>query len=133
MKVRLSVILVCCVASIVVGCVNSPPVNLAAAPTDEEIRSADYGLPVSFEVCKSVAEAAIRKRMRDPDSTQFNSVGCRKSYWLDHHSGTVFGYLFTGNYNSKNGFGGYIGFRPFRGVIRDNGNGPRVVKLRTFN
>lgn len=58
---------------------------------------------------KMAAEATVRSRMKDPDGVQFRNV---RVVW-DGDKG-----LTCGEYNAKNGFGAYIGFRPFVG----NGN-----------
>lgn len=51
----------------------------------------------------SEAQDAVRQIMKDPDSTQFREV----SACPDDPT------LMRGEYNSKNGFGAYVGFQPF--------------------
>ncbi|WP_054529057.1 hypothetical protein [Erythrobacter sp. SG61-1L] len=49
------------------------------------------------------AEDAVRRAMKDPDATQFREV----SACPDDPA------LIRGEYNSKNGYGAYVGFQPF--------------------
>ena len=103
----------------------------ASAPTDEEIRDADYGNPVEAGECIRVAQDFIAAQLIDPGSAQFRNVSCHRG-WEGNVpiSGlaATFGYRFVGSVNGKNRFGGYVGFRTFTGVVRDNGYGPRVVR-----
>lgn len=50
------------------------------------------------------AEDAVRRVLKDPDSAKFQEMVVR-----DHRGGKVV----CGNVNSKNSYGGYVGFTPF--------------------
>ena len=110
-------------------------------PTDEEIRSADrgnpvdsadYGNPVDVGECVRLAQEFIASRMKDPGSAQFSNVICYKGWKViqptEGGPSIAYGYPFEGNVNAKNSFGGYVGFTPFRGIVRDDGIGPRVTR-----
>jgi len=60
---------------------------------------------VSFLVgcAQSEAEEAVRRQMKDPDATEFREV---TSCAADRQ-------LYKGEYNAKNSFGAYTGFKPF--------------------
>ena len=106
---------------LVIGC--------ASAPTEEEIANADYGEPVSYEDCANVAKRFIANKMKDPESARFADFQCYRGWQGNVPMAGVqatYGYVFTGNVNAKNSFGGYTGYTPFGGVVRDEGFGPRV-------
>ena len=50
------------------------------------------------------AEAVVRANLRDPDSAQFKDI------IVFRHSNK---HTACGSVNSKNGLGGYVGYRPF--------------------
>ena len=52
---------------------------------------------------QSEAEEAVRRQMKDPDATEFREV---TSCAADRQ-------LYKGEYNAKNSFGAYTGFKPF--------------------
>jgi len=103
----------------------------AGVPTKSEIASADYGQNVAKEECIRIAKRFITSKMRDPTSVLFDGVKCQKGWRGDvplAGVSTTFGYHFAGNVNGKNGFGGYAGATPFAGIVRDDGEGARVVR-----
>ena len=105
--------------------------SCASVPDQSEIAAADYGSLVSADTCEQVATSFVTKLMKDPASTKFDNFTCSKGW-----EGKVpvvgvtstYGYRFTGLVNSKNSFGGYTGSTPFKGIVRDDGNGARVVR-----
>jgi len=104
-------------------------VGCASAPTEEEIANADYGEPVSYQDCAKVAKQFIANKMKDPDSARFADFQCYRGWRGNVPMAGVqatYGYVFTGNVNAKNSFGGYTGYSQFGGVVRDEGFGPRV-------
>lgn len=63
------------------------------------------------------AEEAVRREMRDPDSVHFRNVHL--------YSGVSPGwYKFCGEFNARNGFGGYTGFQHF---LADVVSGPKGI------
>ena len=106
-------------------------IGCASLPTEEEISNADYGFDVSVSSCKDVAELFIKDKMKDPSSAQFTDFECYAGYEGNVPIAGVsatFGYRFYGQVNAKNSFGGYTGYSPFAGIVRDDGNGPKVVR-----
>tara|TARA_B100000029_G_C17229186_1_gene834681 strand:- start:168 stop:575 length:408 start_codon:yes stop_codon:yes gene_type:complete len=105
--------------------------SCASIPNEDDISKADYGLAVSFSDCESQATEFISNRMKDPSSAKFVDFECYRGY-----EGSVplagvsitYGYRFYGQVNAKNSFGGYTGYTPFAGIVRDDGNGPVVVR-----
>jgi len=112
MRRLFTVIAVCALA----GC-NTAPI------TQAELDNADYGQPMTAKQCTDVAEQFVRSTLKDPMSAQFTSGGaCVKGALRDGliRGGTThFGYLQTGTVNAKNSYGGYVGFRPYKVVMRN--------------
>ena len=105
--------------------------SCASAPTEDEIRNANYGNQVEISECVSVAQEFIAYRLKDPSAAQFSNVQCYQG-WEGNVPiagvSTTFGYRFVGSVNGKNSFGAYVGFVPFSGIVRDDGYGARVVR-----
>jgi hypothetical protein len=61
------------------------------------------------------AKAAVTQTLRDPESTEFRSVvvrhrNCRSGTCIEDPAGPA---LVCGEYNAKNGYGGYAGYDRF--------------------
>lgn len=102
------------VTALVCGC--------ASAPTPEEVAAADYGQEMKPGECLAVVEPFIADKMKDPGSVQFRHTDCQKGFWgsapifgMPH----AFGYIQIGMINAKNAYGGYVGFRPYKALIRN--------------
>ena len=65
-----------------------------------------YGTVGRHYAIKNRAEQALRDRMRDPGSVQFRNIRA-----VVQRDGTRV--VVCGEYNAKNGFGAYTGFRGF--------------------
>lgn len=76
----------------------APPPPAAPVNPDDELRGISR-----FVIDK--AKKAVRERLKDPESAKFKNVSTHKT--------PAGGLLVCGNVNSKNSFGGYVGFRPF--------------------
>lgn len=104
----------------------------ASAPTQQQIAAADYGRPMTQSECLSIAEQAIADQLKDPSSAQFrNEAPCHTGYSNNVPllgRSAQFGYIQDGEVNGKNGFGGYVGFRPYHVLMR---NGVVVVSCIT--
>lgn len=98
------------------GC-NTAPIAQA------ELDNADYGQPMTTQQCANVAEQFIRSTLKDPMSAQFTTYSkCVKGVLRDgliNGGKTHFGYLQKGTVNAKNSYGGYVGFRSYQAIIRD--------------
>ena len=104
------------------------------APSDEEIRNADYGIPIPNDACIAAVESRMKQSLLDPYSVIFEGVSCGgKSWQARGFEKPAFGYRFSGAYNAKNSFGAYVGLKRWKGIIRDDGSGPRVVAVCAFS
>lgn len=103
----------------------------SSAPTENEIDAVDFGLSMSEAECLAVAKPFVRLRMGDPESVIFEDLKCYRGL-----EGAVpvarvkatYGYRFAGQIDSKGITGRYSGMTPFSGVVRDDGDGPKVVR-----
>ena len=106
-------------------------VGCSSIPTEEQISAADFGRSMTEEACLAVATPFIANRMGDPESVLFEDLKCYRGL-----EGAVpvarveatYGYRFAGMVDSKGIIGRYSGMTPFSGVVRDDGDGPRVVR-----
>ena len=103
----------------------------SSAPTEQEVASADFGLSMSEAECLAVAKSFIRSRMGDPKSVVFDDLKCYRGLEGRVPIARVeatYGYRFAGNVDSKGDIGRYTGLTPFSGIVRNEGDGPRVVR-----
>ena len=103
----------------------------SSAPTEQEVASADFGLSMSEAECLAVAKPFIRSRMGDPESVIFDDLKCYRGLEGRVPIARVeatYGYRFAGNVDSKGDIGRYTGLTPFSGIVRNDGDGPRVVR-----
>lgn len=95
----------------------------AAGPTQQQLDNADYGQDMAPSECIAIAERLVADKLKDPSSAQFrNSSTCFKGHWgANPFLGmkTEFGWMQMGEVNGKNSFGGYVGFRPYRVLIKN--------------
>ena len=103
----------------------------SSAPTEQEVASADFGLSMSEAECLAVAKPFIRSRMGDPKSVVFDDLKCYRGLEGRVPIARVeatYGYRFAGSVDSKGDIGRYTGLTPFSGIVRNDGDGPRVVR-----
>ncbi len=86
------------------------------------VTNADYGRPISQEEAESGAKLFMKTYLKDPMSAQYDWKPVTNA-WV-HMQPTAFnpriyGYALEGLVNSKNSYGGYVGFSPFRFFFRD--------------
>jgi hypothetical protein len=94
----------------------------ASGPTPDQIASASYGRDIPLAECTTIGQDLITNMMKDPGSTQFRGTSCAKGYWGSIPllgMGVQFGWLYQGEVNAKNSYGGYVGFKRFQVLIRD--------------
>lgn len=116
-------IVILLIAAALAGC--------SSTPTEQEIDSADFGRSMTEAECLAVATPFITARMGDPESVIFEDLKCYRGL-----EGAVplarveptYGYRFAGQVDSKGIIGRYSGMTPFSGVVRDDGDGPKVVR-----
>jgi len=95
----------------------------ASGPTTEQLSRANYGRNMMAAECVAIAEQVVGNRLRDPNSAQFRHLQCYQGYWTSvpvRGMGVEFGWRQEGQVNAKNAFGGYVGFRSYYVLIRDN-------------
>ncbi|MGI9299136.1 MAG: hypothetical protein ACR2PD_01770 [Luminiphilus sp.] len=103
----------------------------SSAPTEQEVESADFGLSMSEAECLAIAKPFIRSRMGDPESVIFDDLKCYRGLEGRVPIARVeatYGYRFAGSVDSKGDIGRYTGLTPFSGIVRNEGDGPRVVR-----
>jgi hypothetical protein len=95
----------------------------ATAPDQKQIAAADYGRFMAPDECLKLAHELIAGKLKDPSSAQFrNDVPCYAGYTRNVPllgKSAQFGYRQDGEVNGKNGFGGYVGFRPYHVLMRN--------------
>ena len=105
--------------------------SCSSAPTEQEVESADFGVSMSESECLAIAKPFIRSRMGDPESVIFDDLKCYRGLEGRVPIARVeatYGYRFAGNVDSKGDIGRYTGLTPFSGIVRNDGDGPRVVR-----
>jgi len=103
----------------------------SSAPTEQEVKSADFGVSMSEAECLAIAKPFIRSRMDDPESVIFDDLKCYRGLEGRVPIARVeatYGYRFAGSVDSKGDIGRYTGLTPFSGIVRNDGDGPRVVR-----
>lgn len=103
----------------------------SSAPTEQEVESADFGLSMSEAECLAIAKPFIKSRMGDPESVIFDDLKCYRGLEGRVPIARVeatYGYRFAGSVDSKGDIGRYTGLTPFSGIVRNDGDGPRVVR-----
>ena len=103
----------------------------SSAPMEQEVKSADFGVSMSEAECLAIAKPFIRSRMGDPESVIFDDLKCYRGLEGRVPVARVeatYGYRFAGSVDSKGEIGRYTGLTPFSGIVRNDGDGPRVVR-----
>ena len=87
-------------------------------PTDEQISNADYGtVPVNQ---KEIVINHVKMRLYDHGSAQYDKWSNLVKGWSNGYDGTHYGYKGCVYINSKNRMGGYVGFKPYVYIIRND-------------
>jgi hypothetical protein len=76
---------------------------------------------------KSVIERAVKNKLKDPDSAKFK--------WMKLADGAITtssAIVYCGLVNSKNGYGGYVGYQPFQSVIMFTNKGTLMDDIDIF-
>ncbi|WP_213879351.1 hypothetical protein [Pseudomonas sp. dw_358] len=115
MRVKSVAFSVVALAVLVAGC--------AATPTQEQINAADYGPEVYQYEAQTAAKGFFSHYLKDPLSAEYKFEQVHRGYYTDsvltggHLHG---GYMLQVSVNAKNAFGGYVGFRLYRFLIKDD-------------
>jgi hypothetical protein len=99
-------------------------------PTKAEIDSADYGTPMSEMEARRLVQAWFATRLNDSVSARY-LWGTFERGWAEadtdglYRYPRVFGYAIDVQVNSKNVYGGYVGFRDYKFIF----NNGRLVAI----
>lgn len=105
------------------GCVS--------APTQQDIQSADYGAAADQGVAENAAKSFFNTRLKDPESARYSFSSIYKGYIPGSRiqgRNLEAGYLLDVNVNAKNSYGGYVGAKPYKVLIR-NGQVVQVMEV----
>lgn len=95
----------------------------ASAPSEEQMRGADYGVNLTPQECEAAAKDYVLLRLKDPGSATFRfDNACQKGYVSAaplFGREAKFGWQQVGFVNAKNSLGGYTGFSKFMALIKD--------------
>jgi hypothetical protein len=96
------------------------------------VGDANYGSPISQEDAEARATAFMKTYLKDPLSAQYDWRPVKPA-WI-HMQPTAFkpriyGYALEALINSKNSYGGYVAFTPFRFFFQNG----RVVQVAQFD
>ena len=117
MRSKIKILVAIGLCAVISGCSN--------IPTEEELTNGDYGSVQSPDVCVSIAEAKIKRHLKDPGSAIFSHEKCVRTYQGNAIILPLqFGYLQRGFVNARNSYGGYVGDRRYK-VLINNG---RVIR-----
>jgi hypothetical protein len=67
---------------------------------------------------KTIIEEGVRKELKDPESAQFR--------WMPYVHGED---IYCGYVNSRNSYGGYVGFSPYQVFVVRKGDVPVLASL----
>ncbi|KAF0865937.1 MULTISPECIES: hypothetical protein [Pseudomonas] len=95
----------------------------ASKPTPEQIQAADYGASVYQEDAEKAVKNFFGIYLKDPDSARYSFGTVYRGYMV----GSVFegrkieaGFLLDVTVNAKNSYGGYVGAKPYKFLIRND-------------
>lgn len=95
-----------------------------AAPTREQIESADYGDPIDREKAIAAIKFHMSGQLKDPYSAVYRCGNISKG-WMQGN--TVIGGRFTAGYvinctiNARNSYGAYVGTKEFQFLFHNGG------------
>jgi len=87
-------------------------------PTPEQLASADFGPPPTNP--QQIVMEHMKTSLFDPYSAQYDRWTNVSRGYLVNHVGPIYGYTGCVYINSKNRMGGYVGYKPFFFVIKNN-------------
>lgn len=95
------------------------PKNTASLPATGGRRARQQAAAWDANITPPV-ESSVRQEMRDPGSAQFRNLRVLAGEREDQR-------LVCGEVNAKNGYGGYVGFKPFLVVVQRGANTGEVL------
>lgn len=94
----------------------------AGAPSDADLRKADYGSPISQDAAERQAVAYLETKLKDPGSAEYKWSPVERGWARDPviTGGAVYyGYLLVGQVNARNSYGGYVGYRKYQFMFQN--------------
>lgn len=94
----------------------------ASAPSEADLRSADYGTPIAQDEAERQAVSYLETRLLDAASAQYKWASIERGWARDaiiSGGGVYYGYLLVGQINAKNSYGGYVGFRRYQFIFQN--------------
>lgn len=95
----------------------------ASQPTPEQIQNANYGASVYQADAEKAVKTFFGMYLKDPESARYSFGTVYRGYVV----GSVFegrkvegGFLLDVTVNAKNSFGGYVGPKPYRFLLRND-------------
>lgn len=95
----------------------------ASKPTPEQIQAADYGASVYQADAEKAVKGFFNVYLKDPESARYSFGTVYRGYMV----GSVFegrkvegGFLLDVTVNAKNSYGGYVGAKPYKFLLRND-------------
>lgn len=116
---------------LLIGLIGAMLSGCATKLTDEQIKSADYGLePTNYEqVVKNYYEIVAK----DPDSLKYKEITKPQKVWLRDFGEYKFGYLTCVILNGKNSYGAYVGYQQRALLIKNDKVIHQIENVTQFN
>ena len=115
-------IITLCICWVMCGCSQPKMLTQPEIPTQEEIRSANYGT-ADGGILKSVAETAfimsMKRRLKDPYSAKFKFSDQLYKGFIVGKTKTEYGWFLDTYVNAKNSYGAYTGYKQHRALFRN--------------
>jgi hypothetical protein len=92
----------------------------APAPSTEQLRSADFGLPHTPTEVDNAVRAHLSRTLFDPDSLRLTCGSTSKGWGRDPGQPPQVGYLVECVVNAKNRMGGYAGPRLYVFLLKNS-------------
>jgi hypothetical protein len=79
-------------------------------PTADELKSADYGPPLTVQEANALIRERLERTLFDPTSYLYGGPAEVRKHWARNGSGKIlYGYLAPYRVNAKNRYGAYVG------------------------
>lgn len=86
--------------------------------TRAEFDAADFGDKLYLSRAEKIVKNYFGNALKDPDSAHYKNLSVHKTY-ENINSQRVFGYVICVSINSRNSFGGYVGYQRYGLFTRD--------------
>ena len=93
----------------------------AAKPTQNEIDSADYGYSIYQSDAETIVKQFFQMYLKDPESATYSFGQAYRGYYVSsmvEGRKLITGYLIDVSVNAKNSYGGYVGAKPYKFIIK---------------